>query len=259
MFPEKRWKLAGRYVILVSMEKTILIAGKELPEGKSFAEAVSSASRNTVITSVFSGHTEKTVISGSLISFEWNRSSAVAAHSLVLHCENEYGRLNEAVLYFDEPYYEHLFTGFSVPVCDKVSSEIIAGYQYLTLDLLSRFEAENVSAEKKPADLVFLYKTEGRSSSGENAGNPPLKAAGAAFSAFAESVALSCGNRPSVNIILVHADASAEAFSSDQALAAWLCAYLDTVDNLKEKLNTRQSGIWVKPGSKGPGSFTLFH
>jgi len=239
------------------MEKTILIAGKDFPDGKIFAETVS-AKRKTAVTSAFSGSPDKTVLSDRLVSFEWNRISPAACHSLILRCENEFSMLNSVILYFDETQYAQQLTDYSQVSCEKALSEMTASYQYLAMDYISRCESKYVQGTK-PANLVFLYKTPTRTVSNMEPVNPFLIASAASFAAFSESCAVTFGNRASLNIVMVHADASAENARTDDVLASWLCGYLDMIDELKVKLTPKQSCLWVKPGAKSPGSFTLFH
>jgi hypothetical protein len=238
------------------MKKTLLIAGHDLPDGREFADSVAQNTRTAVITSAYSGHSGKSETAEGIVSFEWNRGSPVAAYSLVLQCENEFGRLDEAVLYFDEAYFLSTYRDFSVGSCPEILDSLIAGYQYLTLAFLARAEAGKI--QDKPAKLVFLYKTDAHHDPHAPV-NPLVKAAGAAFAAFALNTAVAESSRESVHIVLVHADTGNETVRKDSTLASWLCTYLDMLEEQKPRPAARQSAVWIKPGTKNANVFAFFH
>ncbi len=238
------------------MPKTMLLAGKETPFPRDFADAACRASRTVLVTAPHEGHAGKKTISDSVFSYEWNKLSPVAAHSLVLQCENDCTGIDEAVLYFDEQAFAQTYPEFNEQTCSTVLNEMVAGYQYLTIELLKRFELrrKDISGMVKPRALVFIRKSDVKNSSFVRM-NPAVRAAGASFSAFAESIAALFGSSSAINTILVHADMSNDSARSDVGLASWLCGYLDAVAALKTKLSARQSLSWVKPGAKGPSNW----
>lgn len=254
------------------MEKTILIAGKEIPDGIDFADGALMSARNVVATVADKAKT-KQAADGETVIVLWNKTSPVSARTLVLECENHFKRLDEAVLVFDEAYFAQKFEALSLENCSQVVDEMILSYQYLTLEILSRFEKrfqyEYVNDENiKPAKLVFAVKTipteadvvknaAMRNVSSVVAG-PFISAALNAFAAFAENIAAMYGGRDYVNVVLVKGDAQMEVCKSDRSFASWLCSYMDEVDNLKHKLNAKQCASWVKAGTKSPSSFAFF-
>lgn len=256
----------------IGMEKTILIAGKEIPDGIDLADGALMTGRNVVATVSDKSQT-KQAADGETVTALWNKTSPVSARTLVLECENYFKRLDEAVLIFDEAYFAQKFEGMSLENCSQVVDEMILSYQYLTLEILSRFEKrfqyEYVNDENtKPAKLVFAVKTipteadvvknpAMRNTSSAVAG-PFISAALNAFAAFAENIAAMFGGRDYVSVILVKGDAQVELCKSDRSFASWLCSYMDEVDGLKHKLNAKQCTSWVKVGTKSPSSFAFF-
>ena len=251
------------------MEKTILVAGKDHPEVMDFSDGVLMSGRNVVTTSATGVHSKKAADGGAVISM-WNKTSPVSARSLVLECENNFRRLDEALFLFDEAYFAEKFDGMTHENCSRGMDEMILAYQYLAQEVLSRFEnrfsLNHASGEiLKPAKIVFLLKSSPseydilKNNALRNtvpfAAGPFVSAAASAFVALAENIAAMFGGRDYVNVILARAESSTELGKNDRALASWICNYLNEVDNLKTKLNAKQSVSWVKAGSKGPGGF----
>lgn len=252
------------------MEKTMLIAGKEVPQGSDFASGAALKGRNVVVTA---NPPEKDgavpVSENGYTSAVWNRSSPISARSLVLACENQFSSLDEAVLYFDEPLYASRNGRLTAEDCAFKLDEMTAGYQYLALEILSRFEQKKRGANGvKAGKLVFLHKTNpsqsdaARSSSvrtqTEALSSPFVASAGAAFDAFAENLAALCAQRDDTLVVLVSFDAANETALRDNTLSSWLCGYLDAADELKSKPGAKQAVSWIKAGAKGPGGFSLF-
>ena len=95
---------AQQYVIVSCMEKTILIAGKDLPYGGDFADGMALAGYNVVVT----GNPESdgaAVTAGDIVIASWNKPSSVSARSLVLQAENAFTVIDETMLYFDAAVY----------------------------------------------------------------------------------------------------------------------------------------------------------
>lgn len=263
------------------MEKTMLVAGKDMPAGSKFADGVAFTGRNMVVTGSESDaltavsaeteavdeQTQKIQVAKGLSTAEWNRNSSLSARTLVLQAENAFDKLDEAVLFFDEDYFATLAGKMDASECSRNSDELISGFQYLTLEVLARFEKKNAGGV--PGKLVFLIK-EGPSMldalrspllrNGSNAIATPLVAAAAgAFTSFAENIAAVYGDMEYVNIVLVRGDKSMETVKSDDALGKWLGSYLDAVDAMKGKLTAKKSIQWVRPGTKSPRGFSFFN
>ncbi|MCR5047015.1 MAG: hypothetical protein K6A42_10595 [Treponema sp.] len=251
------------------MSKSLLIAGKDLPDGSDFVDGAEVKMRKIAVTAAKGA---KPAASANISAFEWLRTSPINARTLVLNAETEFDKIDEAVLYFDESYYSAKFNLLTPQECSQGIDEALLGYQYLTLELLSRFEKKysmNAGLEEKSLapKLAFLIKRS--CSEYEATKNPSLRstipmasgpivaAAAQAFQAFAENIAAIYGAREYVTILLARGDLTNESASRDRNLGEWICSYMDEVDNQKNKLSLKQSLNWIKTGAKGPG-FSLF-
>ena len=78
------------------MEKTILIAGKDLPDSLDLADGILMSGRNVVATTSKSS-VIKNSIDGEVVPILWNKMSPVSAQSVILDCENKFRRLDEAI------------------------------------------------------------------------------------------------------------------------------------------------------------------
>ena len=214
------------------MEKTILVAGKDHPEVMDFSDGVLMSGRNVVTTSATGVHSKKAADGGAVISM-WNKTSPVSARSLVLECENNFRRLDEALFLFDEAYFAEKFDGMTHENCSRGMDEMILAYQYLAQEVLSRFEKRfslnHASGEiLKPAKIVFLLKSSPseydilKNNALRNtvpfAAGPFVSAAASAFVALAENIAAMFGGRDYVNVILARSESSTELGKNDRAL-----------------------------------------
>lgn len=271
------------------MSKTILIAGKNMPEAGNFTEGIAFSGRNIIVSGNIadSEETKRLTIAerkanqaayeeekaqearSGMCTIEWNKSSPLSARSLVLQTATIFGRMDEAVLYFDEEWYaskaEKMDSEEIVRGCD----DMIAGYQYLALEVLNAFQRRETSEGK--GRLVFLLKeTPNRIDVLKNPAvkdglSPiasPLVAAGAAaFASFAENIAAVCSDSIFVDVIIVRGDSSMEGFRRDDETGRWLSSYLDAY--VSPDPMGRKEISWVRPGEKprveaGHKKFGLF-
>lgn len=246
-----------------------MIAGKNLPDGADFIEGAETKMRNVAATA---SKGAKPASSPNTSAFEWTRTSPVNARSFVLGAETEFGKIDEAVLYFDESWYAAKYNLLTPQECSESVDEMILGYQYLALEILSRYEKKySMSSgieEKTPAPkLAFLLKASASEFEANKNGalralvpmasGPFVASAAAAFQSFAENIAAIYGSREYVTVLLAKGDLNNDAAKRDRSLGEWICSYMDEVDNQKNKLTLKQSLNWIKPGSRGPG-FSLF-
>lgn len=247
----------------VSMSKSILIAGKYLPEATNFADGAEIKMRSVAITDP--KISKDTAPVSNIKMLPWTRPSPVAARTLILECERIFGKLDEVVLYFDESYFATKFHTLTMQNCSQTIDDALLGYQYLTLELLSRFEknSEMNASLGKPQSvtrLVFLIKKSVNEFDIKK--NPALRtdlpvpsnafvaAAASAFVAFAENIAAIYNSKEYVEIILVSTDFENDAVKTDNALGQWLCDYLDELDTRKKRMSLKQELSWIKAGSK---------
>lgn len=246
------------------MEKTILIGGKDVPDGSDFASGAALHGRKVFITSRDSG----SVLDSGASAVAWNHSSSISARSVVLSCMNSASRLDEAVLVFDEVFYAPKYGEPGATESNHVFDELILGYQFLAAEIVSRFSQRRYSSDSSaPGKLVFLYKS--NISQAQAVLNPNLHtgqplsktlvaASAAAFRAFAENFAASLVESEDCVPVLIECDSSNETARKDSVLSGWLCDYLDSLDGLKKPLTAKQKVSWIKAGAKSPGGFSLF-
>jgi len=249
------------------MEKTILIAGKDFPDGRDLASAAILRGNTAIITADPLSAELKT--DDGAIPVVWNKASALSARSLVISSMNQKGQLDEAVLIFDEEFFAPKYGNPGAAESNRAFDELILGYQYLTTELLLRFDQRRIAGmDSKPGKIAFVYKS--NPSEAQAVAKPELRnsaktlskalvsAAGAAFKAFAENMAASVAETNDVIPVLVECDSSNETASRDSSLLSWLCDYMDQIDSLKKELTPKQKVSWVKAGQKSPGGFGLF-
>lgn len=241
-----------------------MFAGKEFPAGNDMASGASFQGRKVVATSLLAveepgdgGESHKT---GGVIQVSWNRSSPLSCRSVALRCENE-GGLDEAVLVFDEFYLATRYREIGNNA--QILEELIGSYQYLTQELVARFERSS----EKVAKIVFVHKSNfslcdsvnssSVRASGIELSKPLISAASGAFKAYAENVAAALATRSTIIPVLVTCDPSNDFSKRDSSLAVWLCEYLDSIDNLKKPLSPKQKVSWVKAGAKNPSGFGI--
>ncbi|QTQ11026.1 hypothetical protein HRI96_01760 [Treponema parvum] len=214
-------------------EKTILIAGKEMPEAKNLADGFKNSERNAFAVG------QDNVL--------WNKSSAISSRSFVLQCANKADGFSEAVLYFDEGFVCSKFPENDIQTCTQICCEYILGYQYLTAELLKHFE-------KQGGKIAFIYAPLPKTAAFVN---PSVKAAASAFISFAKSTAERCTSGASTAVVLVKADRE-DRYKDDASISEWLGRYFDEIDSPQKKPDAKRPAVWIKPGSKPPFVFPLF-
>ena len=244
------------------MGKMILFAGKEIPAGNDIASGATFQGRRVIATSLnVSDEAEpKQEGSANVIQVAWNRGSPLSCRSLALKCENE-GGVDEAALFFDEFYFATRFR--TVTNNAQILEELIGSYQYLTQELLSRFQRHT----ERNFKIAFVHKSNFSLSDGINSAslrasgvelsNPLIASASGAFKAFAENIAASLAEGGNVIPLLVSCEPSNDLSKRDSALSMWLCEYMDAIDSLKKPLSPKQKASWIKAGAKNPSGFGI--
>jgi hypothetical protein len=232
------------------MAKTLLIAGKEFPEGADFASTAVSFRRKVALT--VQPETPKPTHE-KFQALEWRKHSPVSARALILETENLFQQIHEAALIFDLPRFARLYPLMSTKECAKALDDMITGYTLLTAELLFRFDSLEKIKNTGEKRLIFVL----REAAADRATVPDqedgiLPALGrAAFRALAEGTAEKCKNWPSVSALLVETDA----LTDDVALGARLFPYLD---NLPPESSPSRRTQWLKWGAKSAGGLSFF-
>lgn len=265
------------------MSKIMILAGKDAPAGTKFADGMADSGRFVAVTkpdSEDNGDTsqrqQKLLGKASGVAeVAWNRGSPISAKTLLLNTESIFGKADEALLYFDEEFFASRANSLTIEECSKSADSLILSFQYLTLELLSRFEHSH-SAYGKKGTLVFLLKDGPCASdaaklpalrSGTFAiASPVIAAAAAAFAAFAENIAALYEDSPFVDILLVRGDRSTDIVNSELQLSKWVSDYMNAVENKDSKNTVKKGSQWIKAGSRftqsapvqQSGGFSLF-
>ncbi|MDR2898046.1 MAG: hypothetical protein LBU99_04455 [Spirochaetaceae bacterium] len=226
------------------MASTILIAGKDVPQGSLYAAAAAASGRNVVITAppltgesrpLQGGTAErKQIVKPPAREFPWNRPSPIASRALVLEAENNFGTIDEALLIFDSDEYAMRYTETDTASFTRAADQLILGYSYLAGELVRRFSAQ------KSGTLTFLLKT------GTVVQGIPAAAARQFFVGLAEGFAAEAQAETTYRVALVRGESS-----GDDEICTWLYPFLDS---LPEKVMPR----WYKAGAKTGGVLSLF-
>jgi hypothetical protein len=222
------------------MGSTILIAGKDVPEGAVYAAAAVSSGRNAVITAPpLTGDTaeRRQTVKPPAREFPWNRPSPIASRALVFETENSFGKIDEALLIFDSDEYAAKYTETDAASFTRAVDQMILGYSYLAGELVRCFSAQ------RSGTLVFLLKTGTAAVPGSAV---PAAAARHFFSGLAEGFAAAAQPETAYRIALVRGENT-----GDDEICPWLYPFLDT---LPEKIMPR----WYKVGAKAGGVLSFF-
>ena len=186
----------------------------------------------------------------------WRKESPISAKTAIIKAEKKYKRIDEVLYYFNEESLCKAMKSVNAHDCLKILEEECAGFQFLVLELLSRFSEQK---REDRAKLIFLIRKNFsliellQNSMDLSLGSAPhVSAAAASFMAFAENIATFYEGKGIADFYLVHTDCADENFKSDEELAKWLFQYLDESDA------KRKSGVqWIKAGSRA-SRFSLF-
>ena len=242
------------------MKKTVLFAGKEYPAGSALASAAVNHNRNVVITvPAMVDEIKDSLETAGTTAATWNKSSSVSARSVILHAENAYQHVDEAILNFDTSWFAPNFKDMTPEICSKAIDSMISSYLYLTMEVISRF------SKTEGGTIVFMLKTapghadmvNSTSIKSENSNFPVgilPSTAESAFKALAESIAAKYAEKNGIKVFLVKADHD----TPDSHFAGWMFEYLDAIYVAKAKNDPRHAIQWVKVGSKPQIGFSLF-
>jgi NADP-dependent 3-hydroxy acid dehydrogenase YdfG len=235
----------------------VLIAGKEFPDGAAFARAAKKCGRNVSLTAFQSetGYAENFHIT------EWHKGSPVSAHAAVIGAETHCGCVDEAVLFFDAAWYAERCQPFGTQDCSRFLDDAIAGFMYMTLELLARF------SRKGRGTLVYLFKKDASQTAPKGI---MAEASQAAFRALAEGVYREFDGKNSTRVLLARETGG----RSDEEFARWLfpdidgCARVwnaeaETRGSQKSgspffKKNAQNAVKWILCGAKPASGFALF-
>ena len=245
------------------MEKMILIAGKDYPDGSDFSSTAVLKGDLAVITANADSKDLSTE-DGSVL-YPWNRASALSSRSLVLNCVNKTGKIDEAYIIFDEEFYASKYSGIKSSEIAKCVDELILGYQYLVSELISRFSEQKASGFSK---IIFIYKeniaeanvilNSNNKINKNSVSNVLVSAAGSAFKSFAQNIVAKIVNEENILPILIDCENDNVIYRKDSELASWLYSFVAQIETQKKPLTAKQKVSWIKAGVKSSGGFGLF-
>ena len=244
---------------LHSKDRQVIVTGSNPYEADSAAEKPSSIALDR--------HKQMLGKAAGTATLDWNKTSPLSSRALVLSADSLYGQLDEAVLYFDEDFFASQAKQLDVEECTSTADSLILSYQYLTLELIKRFESKHTA--EKPGTLVFMLKVSPSvadslvSPSLRNGAwsiaSPVVSAAAAAFHSFAENIAALYSTKANLQILLVLNERTNDMYANDYNIGEWLAAYIDSLEGTKVKPGAKKIIQWIKPGSKVTGGgFSFF-
>lgn len=227
------------------MDRSVLIAGKEYPDGRDFAIAAVRHQRNAVISvAEMPEGLDEGRISEGIYPAKWTRNSPLSARSLILQAENQCGTFQDVVVVFDTNWYSGNFEDLSPEMCSKAIDIMISSYTYLVSELLARLK------KKGGGTLVFVLKknsAEDSSGGGFTKKNSILAGmAEGAFRGLGETIATNFAEDESLRIVLTKADLG----TADSQFANWLFEILDAPNSLVGKYDPKKGPQWYKMGTK---------
>lgn len=197
---------------------------------------------------------------GGVKLLRWNRASPISSRTLLIQAQTELGNIDNAIVFFDAPYYNTLFDDVSIEEASKSTDALILGYEYFVLEYINRITQKQTNAR-----LIFLLRSYpslcdvDHSSSLKKQQVIPgplfVSTAQSAFESFCENIATFLLNNKFLSTLLVTAGENNEVGRNDESLAAWLVDYLKSLD---EKSDLAKSTFWCKAGSKLSSGFSLF-
>lgn len=236
------------------MSKNIIFAGKELNENSKLPVITKQEQINAFITtSLNDRETEKT----SPAITDWNRSSPVSAKTLVVNAENQLKQIDGAVLFFDAPCFNRLFTHNSIEEFNRASDELVLSYTYLAFEILKRFEKKNQGKlffvlQNMQTQAEFMRKTPHDQIANTECCTNITAMAQSAFITFAENLVATKYKASNVNYIyLLEALPSV----SEQQIVRWISQKMD--EDYPVYKTSKQTVTWQSVESKSKFSLSF--
>lgn len=226
------------------MEKAVLFAGKEYPDGREFAIAATNCNRAAVITvAEMPENLEDGCVLEHIYPAKWSRNSPLAARSVILQAENACGAFQEAVIIFDTNWYSGQFEELTPSICSKAIDSMIGSYTHLVSEILARFK------KKGGGTVIFVLKKISTDEANGGFSKPVGILSGMAEGAFkglAESIATTFSQDEQMKIVLAKADYG----TADNHFARWLFDVLDAPNSIVGKYDVKKGPQWFKMGAK---------
>lgn len=237
----------------------LLLIGKDLPDAADFAETMVSAGKQ--VFAVCKNESDiKNYESQNIFSAVWNKGSSISTHSLLINAENKFTKVDEAVFYFDAPYFASKFDSDKIEEFAPAMDFMLTSFLYCTAELLRR-----VDQKQSKLSVIFLikeapskYDTASQKSSIQSPVSNVVNIAQGAFEKLAENFSVNVSDRDYLSVILAKIPMNNELYKNEKGIAQWVSTSFETVAAMKNHQNVKQAGTWNKAGSKIQTGFSLF-
>lgn len=238
----------------------ILFVGKDLPDCIEIVEGM--LNEKKVYTSAKKDLDLSPFNSEGIYSFNWNRSSAISSRSLIINAETTLENLNQYVIYFDSVFFN---SKYELDRTENVSSGmdmLFTGYQFFLNELILRLEQK-----KDPCVISFVVRTYPSKYESFHTNSKALNlvptsnivnAAQSAFISLAENISTQVAEKPYLSVLLSKCEVGNELYNDEKALGSWISTSMDVFQKSNNHQSIKQSGTWVKAGSKVSAGFSLF-
>ncbi len=122
------------------MGKACLVTGKSSELLVEVARRTAASERRTLVAR--SGALETVGVADDVTVVSWNRRSALSARSVVLHAQNLYGRLDEAVIVFSPVRESVPFHESSIVSIENRTDAEVKGYLFMMREILALFQKQ---------------------------------------------------------------------------------------------------------------------
>jgi NAD(P)-dependent dehydrogenase (short-subunit alcohol dehydrogenase family) len=122
------------------MEQVCLVTGKSSELLAEVVHEVAAGGRKTLLAR--SGPLEMPVEGEGIATASWNRRSALSARSIVLHAQNLYGRLTQALIVFSPVRESVPFHESSIVSIENRTDAEVKGYLFLIRELVALFQKQ---------------------------------------------------------------------------------------------------------------------
>lgn len=238
---------------------SILIVGKDLPDGLEMAETFASSGRS-VFGVAKSEADVNSFESENIYASTWNKSSAVSAHSLIIKAETKLDKIEEVLFYFDTNYF---CSKFEIDKTEEISNAVdvmMNSFFYSTSELLRR-----IDQKKEKIIVSFLvreYPSKYEMLTSKSPVSVPaagiVSAAQQAFISIAETFAASVGEKDYLSVLLAKCQINNEYYKNEKQIADWLAQSMVSIRAMKNPQTVKQASTWNKVGSKVSTGFSFF-
>lgn len=238
----------------------ILLIGKDFPDSLDFAEGLAQGG-NLIFTSQKSEDDNSRFESEGIFTTNWNKSSSISAHSLIIKAETKFTNTDNIIFYFDSSYFCNQFELDKTEEVTEATDNMITAYLYSAGEALKR-----INQRKEKITVTFLLREYPSKTDillnpkGQNVlpASSIVNIAQQAFIALAENFATNVNDNDYLSVILAKCNISNELYKNEKAIARWCVDSFKTVSNLKNKQTVKHAANWNKVGAKISAGFILF-